>query len=98
VHSLDPAGGYGDTNWTGFSDPAIDRLIEGSATTMDMLERRAQLQAVMRRAMDALPLVPLDNPYTLFGAREDLRFEPRRDGMVSLFELRRLPAADRGGG
>jgi len=42
-----------------------------------------------------VPLIPLDNPQTLFGTRDDLRFEPRRDGMVSLFELRRLPA---GGG
>jgi len=95
VHSVDPAGGYGDTNWTGFADPEIDRMIEGSATTMDMLERRAQLQAVMLRAMESVPLIPLDNPQTLFGTRDDLRFEPRRDGMVSLFELRRLPA---GGG
>ncbi|HEV8629736.1 MAG TPA: ABC transporter substrate-binding protein [Thermoanaerobaculia bacterium] len=91
VHSRDPEHGYGDSNWTGFSDPELDRLIEGSATTMDMLQRRAQLQAVMRRLMEDLPLVPLDNPYTLFGVCNGLRWEPRRDGMVEVFDIGRAP-------
>jgi peptide/nickel transport system substrate-binding protein len=89
VHSRDPEHGYGDTNWGGFSDPELDRMIEGSATTMDMLERRAQLQAVMRRVMEDLPIIPLDNPYTLFGVRDDVQWEPRRDGMVRLYDISR---------
>ncbi len=89
VHSREPAKGYGDGNWNGFSDPELDRMIEGSATTMDMLERRAQLQAVMRRVMEALPMIALDSPYTLFGIRSDLEWEPRRDGMVRVIDIRR---------
>ena len=87
VHSPDPAHGYGDTNYNGFRDPALDGMIEASATTMDMLQRGAQLQAVMRRVVDDLPIIPLDNPYTLFGIRDGLRWQPRRDGMVRVFDV-----------
>jgi peptide/nickel transport system substrate-binding protein len=89
VHSPDPAHGYGDTNYNGFRDAELDRMIEASATTMNMLQRRAQLEAVMRRVMDDLPIIPLDNPYTLFGIRDGLRWQPRRDGMVRVFDVAR---------
>jgi peptide/nickel transport system substrate-binding protein len=95
VHSHDPANGYGDNNWNGFADRDLDRLIEGSATTMDMMQRRTQLEEVMRRVMEDLPLIPLDNPYTLFGVRDDLQWSPRRDGMVRALDIRRRAGGGR---
>jgi peptide/nickel transport system substrate-binding protein len=90
VHSRG-AMGYGDTNYNGFSDPVLDRMIDDSATTMDMLQRRAQLQAVMRRLMESLPLVPLYSPYPLYGVRDDVQWEPRRDSQMRAVEISRRP-------
>jgi peptide/nickel transport system substrate-binding protein len=89
LHSPDPAGGYGDTNFNGFVDHELDTMIEGSATTMDMMQRRAQLEAVMRRAVEDLPLIPLDNPFTLFGLREGVEWQPRRDSMIRVLDIDR---------
>ena len=52
-----------------------------------MIQRRSQLQAVMRRLMEELPLVPLYDPFRLYGVRDGVRFEPRRDGMVRVFDV-----------
>jgi len=57
-----------------------------------MLQRRSQLQGVMHRLMQELPLVPLYDPYRLYGVRDDVVFEPRRDGMVRAIEVSRRPA------
>jgi hypothetical protein len=64
-------------------------MIEDSATTMEMLQRRVQLEAVMRRVMEELALIPLTSPYTLFGIRDDVEWEPRRDSMIRLFDVGR---------
>jgi peptide/nickel transport system substrate-binding protein len=89
VHSRDPAAGYGDTNYNYYANPTIDALIESSATTMDMRQRRQMLQSVMRGVMEDLPIIPLFVPFELYAVRRDLLWEPRRDGMLRLFEMRR---------
>jgi ABC-type transport system substrate-binding protein len=92
IHSRSPAAGYGDTNYNHYANPRVDALIESSATTMDMLQRRQLLQSVMRGVMADLPIIPIFVPYELYGVRRELRWEPRRDGMLRLFDMRRVAA------
>jgi peptide/nickel transport system substrate-binding protein len=89
IHSRDMAAGYGDTNSNRYANPEVDALIESSATTMDMKQRREMLQSVMRAVMDDLPIIPLFVPFELYGVRRDLVWEPRRDGMLRLAEMSR---------
>lgn len=89
MHSRDPQAGYGDTNTNFYANPAVDRLIESSATTMDMMQRREMLQSVMRTVMEDLPIIPLFVPFEIYGVRHDLQWQPRRDGMLRLREMRR---------
>ena len=50
---------FGDNNFGGFSDPLIDRAIEGSAEIQTVEERRLALQAIMVELMKKLPMISL---------------------------------------
>ena len=87
AHTLDRSTGYGSNNTIGFSDPALDRLIETSGMSLDMLSRRVELERCMRRVMEDLPYVPLYAPHSLFGVRDGIRWRPRVDGQILAQEI-----------
>jgi len=89
VHSRDATLGYGDANFSDYHNSALDALIEESGSTLDMLTRRAQLERSMHLLMQDLVLIPLYVPLNLFGARDDLVWQPRRDGYLLAHEMRR---------
>jgi peptide/nickel transport system substrate-binding protein len=91
VHSPVSRRGYGASNFAHYADPAVDALIEQSASTLDLLTRRAQLQRCMRVLMDDLTFIPLYSQSVVFGARDDLEWQPRRDGLILAETIRRRP-------
>jgi len=90
VHTRDPARGYGDSNSNGYSNPALDRLIEASGATLDMGERRRILASAMRLLDADLPLIPLAIPYNLYGVRRGLAWAPRLDSRIYAADMRRV--------
>ena len=93
IHTVDAGRGYGDSNETGYSNPALDALIEASGRTARLDERRRILQSCMRLVMQDLPLVPVFERNLIWGVRPEVTFEPRADGRVLLRDLRREPKA-----
>jgi peptide/nickel transport system substrate-binding protein len=93
VHSRDPVRGYGANNFNRFADPALDAMIEQSGSTLDLLARRGQLERTMRALMDDLSFIPLYSSSVVFGARSDVEWQPRRDGLILADTIRRVPAA-----
>jgi peptide/nickel transport system substrate-binding protein len=91
VHSRQEASGYGASNFNRYANPALDALIEQSASTVDLPARRDQLERSMRVLMDDLAFIPLYSPAVLFGARADLEWQPRRDGLILAATIRRRP-------
>ena len=91
AHSRDAARGYGDGNFGDYHNAALDALIEESGSTLDMLSRRAQLERAMHLLMQDLALIPLYVPWNLFGVRDDVVWQPRRDGYILAREMRRRP-------
>jgi len=89
VHSRDAARGYGDANFGDYSNAALDALIDESGSTLDMLARRAQLERCMHLLMEDDALIPLYVPWNLFGVRDDVEWQPRRDGYILAREIRR---------
>jgi peptide/nickel transport system substrate-binding protein len=73
----------------GYSNPALDTLIEGLGRTSDLDSRRAMLYRCMRLALEDLPLIPLYEGSLLWGVREGVRWEPRADGRVLAAEISR---------
>jgi peptide/nickel transport system substrate-binding protein len=88
VHSRDAALGYGDSNLGDYHNAELDALIQESGSTLDMLSRRAQLERCMHLLMQDLALIPLYVPWNLFGVRDDLVWQPRRDGYLLAREMR----------
>lgn len=86
VHSKN--GGYGQTNFTGYANPELDRLIEESGEKLDQSARRSLLQHCLRKAMDDRWMLPLDIPYDTYGVKKDLVWEPRLDRRLMGREMR----------
>ncbi len=89
VHSRDGTRGYGASNFNRYTNPALDAMIEQSDSTLDLLGRRLQLERCMRALMDDLSFIPLYSPSIVFGVRDDLAWEPRRDGLILADTIRR---------
>jgi peptide/nickel transport system substrate-binding protein len=86
LHSRRGPSDFRSTN-AGYSNPAMDRLIEesqGALATAVLLQR---YQAVLRLAMAELPIVPLYNGQDLYAVSRRLRLEPRLDGKLVLAEM-----------
>ena len=93
IHSRRGGRGYGASNFAQYADPGLDAAIEQSAGTLDLLTRRAQLQRCMRVLMDDLTFIPLYSQSVVFGVRDDLEWQPRRDGLILAETIRRRPPA-----
>lgn len=87
IHSAEPERGYGVNNSMGYRNPAVDRAIEDSGATMDMLARRDLLQHAMELLMEDLVFLPVVSPHDLYGVRRGLEWTPRADGMVRGVEI-----------
>lgn len=81
------SGGYGRTNFIGYSNPELDALIERSGEVLDMTSRRAVLQSAMRVLMQDLRLVPLTIPNDVYGVRANLSWKPRLDRFLKGAEM-----------
>jgi peptide/nickel transport system substrate-binding protein len=92
VHSRTGSPGYGASNFNHYANPALDAMVEQSGSTLDLLTRRAQLQSCMRLLMDDLAFIPLYSPAVVFGARHDIEWQLRHDGLILANTIRRRPA------
>ncbi len=88
LHSVDVRRGYGTTNSSGFSSPAVDALIEQSSFTTDLKERRQLLKQALRLARDERYLLPLVVPDDVYGLRRELKWQPRLDRRLLAVEVR----------
>ncbi len=89
AHTRQPERGYGTSNFSRYSNPALDALIEDSNDTFDLLDRRKRLQACMRLAMADLAYVPLYTAAQLYGVRDGIDWQPRNDGFILARDIRR---------
>ena len=89
VHSRDPARGYGQSNFLAYSNPELDRWIEESGRNLDMLDRRSTLQRGMRLVAEDRGYIALYAPRILYGVGRGVDWQPRSDGMLIAYEMRR---------
>ena len=87
MHSKDAPRGYGALNHNGYADPQLDQLIEAAASTRDMHERSQLLRRCMRVGMEHLQLIPLYEPFELYGASSRVTWKPRLDGRLVFSEI-----------
>jgi peptide/nickel transport system substrate-binding protein len=90
LHSRDAARGYGESNFTGYASPQMDRIVEESAQTLNTARRRALLQEALDLAAQDVPLVPLWQRELVFGTRAGVTWQARQDGRPYGIDMRRV--------
>ena len=86
IYTPDPSGTYGAYN-PGYSDPEIDRLIEAGDRIFDRSQRLAHYRALMRLALQEMPLVPLYSRQDVYAVSHRVRWRPRLDGSLRAAEM-----------
>jgi peptide/nickel transport system substrate-binding protein len=82
LHTVDRERGMGVANFSGYSNPEIDRAIEQSTLIAQLGPRRQAIEAIMSRLMEDLPWAPLYVDEDVFALAPGLAWQPRRDGFV----------------
>jgi peptide/nickel transport system substrate-binding protein len=93
LHTTDPSGGYGATNFMGYSDAAFDSLVETANATLDERARGQLLEEASRLLARELPVLPLWTAQSVAAVRPGLSWRPRLDRKVLAHEV--LPPGSR---
>lgn len=88
LHSRIPDG-LGANNLTGYSNPAMDRLLEAADREFNPATRQTLLKKAVRLAAFDLPYIPLYVRESCYGLRRGLEWSPRSDGLVLAAEFRK---------
>ena len=88
LHTRGPAGGLGRDNGTGYSNPALDRVIDQLVATIDPGGRVELEKRAMAIAVGDLPFIPLYVQEDRYVLTPDVAWEPRPDGEIFLPEVR----------
>lgn len=91
LHTPDPSTSRGGFNFGRFSDPTLDAMIERAMATMDPAARDAAMQAAMRRAMDATPVIPLYDQMVVSASRKGLAYETSLNEHTLAMRIRPVP-------
>lgn len=67
--------GRGQFNFSGHSDPALDRLVDEAVTTVDRTAREPKLREAMRRATEAHTTLPLFGLSVIVATRAGIRYD-----------------------
>jgi peptide/nickel transport system substrate-binding protein len=90
VHSRDLDKGYGELNGAFFSDAGIDKVIESTATMLDLKERTKTLQQLNKTAMvDKIYCIPLHYQVDIYALQKAkaINFKPRPDRWMVYKEI-----------
>jgi peptide/nickel transport system substrate-binding protein len=79
VATADPDKGFGAFNWSGYSNPRVDALLERAFASVDEKQREALARDAMRLAMRDYAVIPLHHQVTTWAMRKPLAYAPRTD-------------------
>ncbi len=82
LHTREPREGLGRDNGTGYSNPALDAMIEQMMTTIDSGARIEIEKRAMQTAVADLPLIPLFVQEDRYALSPGVSWEPRADGEI----------------
>jgi len=71
--------GFGAFNWSHYSNPRVDELLERAFASVDEKQREALARDAMRLAMRDHAVIPLHHQITTWATRKPLAYAPRTD-------------------
>ncbi len=93
VATRDPSRGNGGWNWSYYSSPEVDRLLDAAAGEFDPERREATVRRAMRQAMNDLAVIPLHHTMASWAMTRGLRYTARTDEFTFAHEVH--PATER---
>lgn len=87
VHTHDPGRAMGLMNYTGYSSPEVDALVERAGRTLEMGRRQPILFEATGRVMEDLPIVPLYIDQDSYAFLEGVEWKPRNDNFLIASEI-----------
>ena len=82
VHSRKEVEGLGVENYAGFSDPAVDALLDAADQELDAVKRLGLLQQAQRRVLAELPVLPLTIRWGFLGVSSRVEVTTRHDERI----------------
>nr|WP_246573871.1 ABC transporter substrate-binding protein [Chelatococcus asaccharovorans] len=87
IHTPNKERAYGGVNYTGYSNPDVDALLEKASVTFDEQTRYGLVAKAIETAMADRVVVPIARQMIISSVRGDLRYSPRADGMFNALHL-----------
>jgi peptide/nickel transport system substrate-binding protein len=88
VATADAKKGFGSFNWSGYSNPKIDDLLERAFSTVEDKAREALARDAMRAAMRDYAVIPLHHQVTTWAMKKSLAYAPRTDEFTFAHHVR----------
>ena len=88
VATADAKKGFGAFNWSGYSNPKVDELLERAFATVDEKARETLAREAMRTAMRDVAVIPLHHQVTTWAMRKPLAYAPRTDEFTFAHDVR----------
>ncbi len=88
VATADARKGFGAFNWSGYSNPKVDELLERAFATVDEKARESLAREAMRTAMRDVAVIPLHHQVTTWAMRKPLAYAPRTDEFTFAHHVR----------
>ncbi len=79
VATADTGKGFGAFNWSGYSNPHVDALLERAFASVDGKQREAFARDAMRLAMRDHAVIALHHQVAVWAMRDPLAYAPRTD-------------------
>ncbi len=88
VATADAKKGFGAFNWSGYSNPKLDGLLERAFASVDEKTRENLAREAMRTAMRDVAVIPLHHQVTTWAMRKPLAYTPRTDEFTFAHHVR----------
>ena len=86
-HTRNPAARQGMLNWSGFSDPELDELIDSARAADDSATRFERLARAMVLAVQSRAMLPLVTRHDAHGGRKGMTFSVEPRGYVRFVDV-----------
>ncbi len=87
IHSVDEPRHFGSSSFGAYSNPELDKLIEGSSEVLESSTRLVKLQQIVRRLREELPWIPLYFDEDVYAVKTRVEWSPRADSSVLAHEI-----------
>jgi len=88
VATADAKRGFGAFNWSGYSNPKVDELLERAFATVDEKAREALAREAMRAAMRDHAVIPLHHQVATWAMKRSFAYAPRTDEFTFAHHVR----------